>query len=63
MQHKWQERNMRATRMRHKWHECYTKDASATRVKDFDFDNDASENTFSSPYIIYMAIERLEEEE
>ena len=35
---------------------------SATRVKNFDFDNDTSENIFSYPYIIYMANERLEGE-
>ena len=63
MQHKRQEHNTRATQMRHKRHECYTKDASATRVKDLNFDNDASENTFSYPYIVYMANERLEEVE
>ena len=38
-------------------------DTSATRVKDFDFDNDKSENTFSYPYIVYMTNERLEGEE
>ena len=31
-------------------HERYTKDTSATRVKNFDFDNDTSENIFSHPY-------------
>ena len=41
------ERN--ATRVRHKW------DTSATRLKSFDFDNDASdENIFSHPYLSYM---------
>ena len=63
--------------MRHKRHECYTNDTSATqvrracykndtsetRVKHFDFDNDASKNIFSHPYIYYMASERLQGEE
>ena len=48
-----------ATRVRHKRHECYTNDTSAKRVKDFDFDNDTSENIFSHLYISYMANERL----
>ena len=30
-------------------HECYTNDTRATRVKDFDFDNDTSENIFFTP--------------
>ena len=42
-------------------HDCYKNDASATRVKKFDFDNDASENIFSHPYISYIANERLQE--
>ena len=29
-------------------------DASATRAKNFDFDNDACENLFSHTYIIYI---------
>ena len=36
---------------------------SATRVKNFDFDNDTSENIFSHPCIYYMASERLQGEE
>ena len=51
------------TRMRH---ECYTNVTSATRVKNFDFRNDASENIFSHlshPFIYYMASERLYGEE
>ena len=36
----------RTTRVRHKW-------------KNFDFDNDTSENIFSHPYIGYMANEIL----
>ena len=42
------------------WHECYTKDTSATRVKNFDFDNDMSKNIFSQSYIYYMESERLQ---
>ena len=45
-----------ATRVRH---ECYTNNTSATRVKNFDFDNDTTKNIFSHPYIYYMASERL----
>ena len=36
---------------------------SATRVKNFDFDNDTSKNIFSHTYIHYMASERLKGEE
>ena len=32
-------------------HKCYTNDTSATRVKNFDLDNDTGKNTFSYPYI------------
>ena len=46
--------------MRHERHEC---DTSATRVKNFDFDNDMDKNMFSHPYIYYMATERLQGEE
>ena len=49
-----------ATRVRH---ECHTNDTSATRVKNFDFDNDSSKNIFSHSYIYYMAGERLQGEE
>ena len=38
-------------------------DAITTRVKNFGFDNDTSENIFSHPYISYMANERLQREE
>ena len=44
-------------------HECYTNDTSATQVKNFDFDNDTSENIFSHPYISFIANERLQGEE
>ena len=44
-------------------HECYTKDKSATQVKNFDFDNDTSENIFSHLYITYMANKKLQREE
>ena len=56
MQHECDTSEMSATRVLHK-------DTSATRVKNFDFDNDTSENIFSRPYIYYTASERLEEEE
>ena len=38
-------------------------DASATRVKNFDFDNDTGKNIFLHPYIYYTASERLQGEE
>ena len=48
-------------------HERSERDTIATqmtrvqkRVKNFDFDNDMSENIFSHPYISYMANQRLE---
>ena len=41
----------------------YTSDMSATRVKNFDFDNGTSENIFSHPNISYMANEKLQGEE
>ena len=70
MQHECDTSEMSATRVRHKRQECNTgvtrvlhKDTSATRVKNFDFDNDTSKNIFSRPYIYYTASERLEEEE
>ena len=62
--------NTSATRVRHERHECdtsvtecYTNDASTTRVKNFDFDNGTSKNIFSHPYIYYIASERLQGEE
>ena len=51
------------TRVTRVQHECYTDDKSATGVKNFDFDNDTSENIFSYPYINYMANERLQRKE
>ena len=68
------EHQTRATRVRHECdmsatqtipvrHECYMSDTNATRVKNFDFDNETSENIFSHPYIYYMASERLQVEE
>ena len=67
----------RATRGRHKqhecgtseiratqvWHECYKNDTSATRVKNFGFDKGMCENIFSNFYVSYMANERLHGEE
>ena len=47
------------TSARHERHEC---DTSATRVKNFDFDNDTGKNIFSHPYIYYMTSERLQGE-
>ena len=44
-------------------HGCYANDTSATRVKNVDFDNDTSEDTFSQPRISYMANERLQGKE
>ena len=48
---------------RHERHECDTNDTSETQVKNFDFDNNTSENVFSCPYISYMVNERLQGEE
>ena len=36
---------------------------SATRVKNFDFNNDTSKNIFSYPYIYYRVSERLQGDE
>ena len=47
------------TSARHGRHECDTNGTSATRVRNFDFDNGKSENIFSHPYISYMENERL----
>ena len=52
-----------ATRATPMWLECHTNDTIATWVKNFDFDNDTSENIFSPQYISYMANERLQGEE
>ena len=46
--------------------ECDTNDTSATqttRVKNFNFDHDTSENTFLQPYNSYITNERLQGEE
>ena len=43
--------------------ECYLKDTSATRVKNFYFDNDTSKNIFSHPYICFMTSEGSQGEE
>ena len=51
--------NASATRTTHVWHvrhEC-------TQVKNFDFDNNTSENIFSHTYINYIVNERLQGEE
>ena len=44
-------------------YETYKNDASVTRVKNFDFGNNTTENIFSQPYISYIANERLQGEE
>ena len=44
-------------------HECYIKDTSATRVKNFYFDKDTSKNIFSHPYIYFMTSEGLQGED
>ena len=44
-------------------HKCYTNNTSATLVRNFDFDNDTSENIFSHLYISYTANEGLQREE
>ena len=41
-------------------HDCNTNDTSATRVENFDFDNDTSKNISLHHYIYYMASERLQ---
>ena len=46
-----------AIRVRHERHKC---DTSATRVKNFDFDDDTCRKIFSHLYIYYMASERLQ---
>ena len=55
--------NTSATRMTQMWNECDTNNMSATRVKNFDFDNDTSENIFSHHYISCIAYEKLQGEE
>ena len=40
-----------------------TNDTSATRVKNFDFNNDTRENIFSHPYISFIANEISQGEE
>ena len=52
--------NTSAIQVRHK---SYTNDTSATRLKNFDFDNDTSKKIFLHHYIYYMASERLQGEE
>ena len=44
-------------------HVRYTNDTSATRVKNFDFDNDTGKNIFLHTYIYYMANEGLQGEQ
>ena len=63
MRHEPHECDTSATRTTRAQHECYTNDTGETRVKNFDFDNGTIENTFSRPYVNYMANERLQGEE
>ena len=77
MQHESDRNDTSATRVRHEQHECntivkrvlherYECDTNATRttrVRNFNFDNDTSENIFSYPYISYTANKRLQGEE
>ena len=70
VRHEQHECGTSATRVRHERHQCDTSVArvlherqSATRMKNFDFDNDKSENIFSRSYISCMADERLQEQE
>ena len=66
MRHKRHERNTSdtsATQTTGMLQERYTNDTRARRVKNFDYDNDTSENIFSHPYISYIANERLQGEE
>ena len=49
--------------MRYERQECDTNKTSGTRVRNFDFYNDSSENIFSHPYISYIANESLQGEE
>ena len=44
-------------------HETYKNEASVTRVKNFGFANNTTENIFSHPYISYIAIEILQVEQ
>ena len=52
--------NTNATRVLQERRKCYTNDRSASRVKNLHFDDNASENIFSHPYIYYIASERLQ---
>ena len=52
----------RATRVRHERHKCHTNDASATRVKNFHLITTRWKHIFT-PYICYIANERLQGEE
>ena len=45
----------RATQAQYERHKCNTSATLATRVKNFDFDNDMGKNIFSQPYINCMA--------
>ena len=55
------------TRVQHEYDRnttlVYTNEMSATRVEDFDFDSDTSENIFSHPCISYMANKTIQGEQ
>ena len=57
LQQKWDRNGTSKTQV---WEECYRNNTSATRVKNFDFDNDKSKNIFSHQYVSYMTNERLQ---
>ena len=74
VQHELHTSETSATRLQHKrdtsvtqttlvQHECNTNNTTATRAKNFDFDNDSGKYIFSHPYIHYMASERQQGEE
>ena len=58
----WHQCDMCETQTTQGRHECCTNDTGATLVRNFDFDNNTSENIFSHSFI-YMANERLQGEE
>ena len=44
-------------------HECHTNDTNLTQVKNFNFDNDTSKQSFSHCYVYYMTSERVKTQE
>ena len=55
----WHNDDASATQTTRVRHECWRNNMIATRVKNFDFDNDTCENNFSHPFIYYMTNERF----